>query len=751
MLDNLLFRESARRAPGRGEVEIRVLAASLNFRDVLKALGAYPAGGDEPLTLGDECAGVVVEAGEGVTEFRPGDDVMAVARGGLSSFVTTSAMGVVKRPAHLNAEEAATIPVAFLTASFALESLGRVTAGERVLIQAGAGGVGLAAVQIAQQAGAEVFATAGSPEKRELLKRLGVRRVMNSRTLDFADEIMEATGGQGVDIVLNSLAGDAIPRGLSCLAAGGRFIELGMRDIFQNSRLGLRAFRKGISLISVGPAMFSERPQVVKAGLEGLVRRFERRELHPLPYRLFQPGELRNAFRCMAQAKHVGKIVLSFRDGAVPVEPHAPEEARFAGGATYLLTGGLGGFGLATAEWLVRNGARHLALAGRSGGATEEAAASLARMEAKGARVNVYRADVTCEDDVTRLLGEIRASMPPLRGVIHAAMVLDDGLLPQLTAERFRTVMRPKVLGAWNLHQATKGLPLDFFLMYSSVATLAGNPGQGSYVAANMFLEALAHYRQQRGLPALTVSWGHITDVGYVARNTQVGAHLDSIGLKGFSSARALQALGRVMGSQHAQIGIMKVDWAYWFQFAPAHRSSRFSLFLDPALASAESAQASGRLRDTVLAAPAGERLPLLQTFLTEQVARVVGLSPSKVDPERPLNEMGLDSLMMMELKNRIERNAGISLATVELMRGPTIIRLAQKLLTQVAGQGSGAAAPAAVPEAAPGGPPKETAADLLAKIETLPEERVESLLRSLEHDQELKTLLEEKPAKQST
>lgn len=750
LLDNLKLQESVRRKPGPGEVEVHVHAASLNFRDVLKALGIYPTDSIERLQLGDECAGVVTDVGEGVTGFKCGDEVLVSARGSLSSYITTDSIPVVRKPAHLSFEEAATIPIAFITAYYALHVLGRIAEGERVFVQAGAGGVGMAAVQIAQLAGAEVFATAGSTEKRELLKLLGVKHVMNSRSLAFAEEIKEITHGRGVDIVLNSLAGDAIQQGLSCLAPSGRFIELGTKDIFQNTRLGLRAFKNGISFMTVGPATLSEKPLFVRSGLETLVRLFEDRRLHPLPHRVFPLGEVRNAFRYMAQAKHIGRVVLSFQADTVAVEPRVQEAHRCREDGTYLVTGGLGGFGLATAEWLAAKGARHLVLAGRSGQVSGDAAAAIAGLEARGARVVVSRMDVTNEADVLRVINDIQTSLPPLRGVIHSAMVLDDGILLQLTTDRFRHVMHPKVLGAWNLHNATIHLPLDFFLLYSSVATMAGNPGQGSYVAANVFLEALAHYRHELGLPSLAIAWGHVNDVGYVARNAQVGAHLDSIGLKGYSAKLALEALSRVMGSPQAQIGIMKVDWREWFQYAPAHGSARFSLLIDPELANAEASRGQARIRDAILAAQPGERAELIRKFLTEQVARVVGMSPSKLDPERPINEMGLDSLMMMELKNRIEKDTGVSLPTVELMRGPNIIRLTQILLAQtpdVDATGGKPAEPAMRP-IAPAAPLQQPAAELLAGIDKLPDEAVEALLKTLDHEGELKSMVNEKTRK---
>jgi acyl transferase domain-containing protein/aryl carrier-like protein len=742
VLDNLEVRETIRRKPGRGEVEIQVFASALNFRDVLKALGIYPTESDEHLMLGDECAGVIVGVGEGVEDFAEGDEVIACAQGSLASFVTANALFVVHKPEHLSFTEATTVPVVFLTAYYALHHIARIVAGERVLVHAGAGGVGLAAIQLAQLAGAEVFATAGSEEKREFLKSLGVTHVMDSRSLSFADEIMDITGGRGVDVVLNSLAGEAIRKGMSCLAPFGRFVELGMRDIFQNTKVGLRPFKDGISFASVSPRLTKDKPQVVRSCLDELVRLFNERKLHPLPHRVFSLGDAVHAFKHMAQGRHTGKIVISFRDEEVEMVGPAVERFKPHENASYLVTGGLSGFGLATAEWLVGNGARTLVLAGRTGSPSAMAQESIERMRAKGATVVIVRADVSRYEDVQQVMEEIRSTLPPLRGIVHAAMVLDDGVLLQLTPDRFTHVIAPKVLGAWNLHMAAEGAPLDFFLLYSSVAAIAGNPGQANYVAANTFLDALAHHRQKQGLVGQSIAWGHVSDAGYVARNAHVAAHLNSIGLTGFSSSAALKSLGRVMSTQRAHAGIMSVDWRLWAQHAPAHGSTRFSLLLSPELLSTAGADVGGRIRDIVLAASDPERPGLVQSFLTEQVARVLGTSPSKLDIDRPLNEMGLDSLMMVELKNRIEKEIGASIPTVELMRGPTIARLSAALLSQVAVPLG--PSPSTLPIVSMDRP--EEAQKILEKIDELSEQEVDSLLTRLVEEVDVNNLESPKP-----
>jgi acyl transferase domain-containing protein len=370
LLDRLRLMPLQRRTPDPDEVEIEVAAAGLNFRDVMKTLGIYPTDADDATVLGDECAGRVIAVGERVRDFAVGDEVMAIAPGCFASHVTIHAALVLPRPPRLSQEEAATMLVAYLTAYYALHHLAHLRAGERVLIHSAAGGVGFAAVQLARRAGAEIFATAGSPEKRDFLGACGVEHVIDSRSLAFVDEIMERTGRQGVDVVLNSLAGEFIPQSLSLLGPGGRFLEIGKRDIYQDSKLGLRPFRHNLSFFAVDLSR-AMHPDFIREFTTRLRSEFRSGRLSPLPYRCFSIGEAVNAFRYMAQARQIGKIVLTVRDERVSLAPRQDKSrAEFHRDGSYLITGGLSGFGLAVAQWMAVKGARHLVLMSRSGVAT---------------------------------------------------------------------------------------------------------------------------------------------------------------------------------------------------------------------------------------------------------------------------------------------------------------------------------------------------------------------------------------------
>jgi NAD(P)-dependent dehydrogenase (short-subunit alcohol dehydrogenase family)/aryl carrier-like protein len=449
----------------------------------------------------------------------------------------------------------------------------------------------------------------------------------------------------------------------------------------------------------------------------------------------------------MAQAKHLGKIVLSVRNQQVEAEPLVGQAVSFTSEATYLITGGLGGFGLAVAEWMVDNGARHLVLMGRTGAASDEAKQAIARIERQGARVVVAKADVSREDEVARVLAEITEQMPPLRGIVHAAMVLDDGIVMNLTEERFKKVMEPKMHGAWNLHRLTVNLPLEFFVLFSSGVTMMGSVGQGNYVAANAFLDALAHHRRRQGLPALAINWGALTDVGYVARRSEIAEYLDRIGQKGFTSNQATDILGRLFLRRVAQIGVMRVDWRQRAKFASTSASPRLSLFTSPDALEHQTGEERLRVRDMLLATHTEERQPIMESYLRDQVARVFGTSPSHLEPQRPLTEMGLDSLIAVELKNRIEKDLGVSLPTVELMRGPTITTLSQVLLDQLIGldSASGTHSEPEIQRRLTSEPEKRAAGELLQHLDQLSDQQVDTLLSTLVDERELESLVAEK------
>jgi myxalamid-type polyketide synthase MxaB len=677
VLDNLVLQPATRRQPGPGEVEIRVYATGLNFRDVLNALGMYP--GDAG-PLGRECAGKIIALGDGVEGFQVGDEVIAVASGSFSTFVTTQADLVVPKPDHLSFEEAATIPIAFLTAYFGLHHLAKISAGDRVLIHAAAGGVGIAAVQLAQRAGAEVFATASSG-KWAFLQSLGAQYVMNSRSLDFADETMTYTGGRGVDIVLNSLAHEFIPKSLSVLGANGRFLEIGKRGIWDASQVA--QFKPDVSYFVYDLAdLIQANPAFVQSMLRTLMEAFVEGSLKPLPRRVFPIQEAVSAFHYMAQAKHIGKIVLSQQEHGG--DPSLAVSSGVRSDGTYLITGGLGGLGLQVTRWLVDEGACHLVLMGRSA-PSDGTREMLTELEQAGAQVVVAQADVSQEEQVARVLADIDRSMPPLRGIIHAAGIVDDGVLLQQTWARFTRVMAPKVAGAWNLHTLTQNMPLDFFVLFSSTASLIGPPGQGNYAAANAFLDALSHHRQALGLPALSINWGPWGQVGMVtALSSRDRRRLIDQGMSFIPPAQGVQVMAQLLNRASPQVAVLPIDWARYCRFFPAALELPLLTHLVQQAESPADADTRQKLTlQAVLDADPSERQQLVETSLREMVARVLRLPADGVDVRQPLNDLGLDSLMALELFNRIEKTFSKTIRLETTLQAPTVEQLANILLKQ--------------------------------------------------------------------
>ncbi|MEU6479380.1 type I polyketide synthase [Streptomyces sp. NPDC047017] len=662
------------REPAGDEVTVQVHAAGLNFKDVLNALGmlrqyALDNGlPHEPLPLGFEAAGTVVAAGPDA-RFRPGDEVVLSRIGCMRRRVTVPSAVVVRKPASLGFTEAAGLPAAYVTAYHALHHLAKIRAGDRVLIHAAAGGVGQAAVQLAQLAGAEVYATA-SPRKWELLRSQGITRVMNSRTLDFADEVLAATGGEGVDIVLNSLNKEYVPAGLRTLADGGRFVELGKIGVWSSERM--REERPDVDyhtfdLSELPPGELDRLNHDILTTVAGHIEAGRLRALPAVGYRL---DETEEAFGVLSRGANLGKVVLTFREEHE--RPAAP--VRLSDRETYLITGGLGALGRATARELARRGARHLALVSR-GLPTPAQRAELAAALGEDVETTVLRGDIADPADVARIIGTLTAGDAPLGGVVHAAGVLADAPLTGQTWERVESVLSAKVYGTWLLHRAVADLPsVRFFVGYSSIASVLGAAGQANYAAGNAFLDVLMQWRSAADLPGLSVNWGPWAEIGMAASLTaQQIKGIEDRGLKFVRPRAALRALFTALAGPHAQTIAGEFDWDAYTAAQPFANALFRDLVSDRAPARRPEADL-----DEVLTRPKAEREAALRALLRGKVAEVLRYdTPDDVDPDTPFVSLGLDSLASVELKNALEALLRIPLPASTLFDHPAVRPLA--------------------------------------------------------------------------
>ena len=691
-LQNLYWAKTPVPTPGPDEVCVAVHTTGLNFRDVMWSMGllldeALENGFSGP-AMGLECAGLVVAVGEDVTEWEAGDEVLCFAPACFSTHVLTKANAVAKKPSNLSFEEAATIPVAFMTAWYSLKHLAGMRPGERVLIHGAAGGVGLAAIQIAAQLGLEVYATAGSAEKHHFLRQLGVKHLFSSRSLHFAPQIRELTQGKGVDAVLNSLSGEAIAAGISVLRPFGRFIELGKRDFYADTPMRLRPFSNNLSYFGVDvDQLLTYQPVLVRTLFGELMDLFAQKKLIPLPYTTFPVVKTVEAFHTMQQSAHIGKLVVKM-DGAERIAQAAGmprRKLKLQKDATYLITGGTSGFGLATAARLAKRGATNLLLLSRSGEKDDEARQAIAAMRNASINIVLVKADVGDSRSLRSALKKHLVGLPPLRGVVHAAAVLDDGIISGLNPERISNSLAAKTLGAWNLHTETLACPLDFFVLYSSATTAFGNPGQAGYVAANTMLETLAAWRKSRKLPAQVIGWGPIGDTGMLKRNAKAQKLLTNmLGVSPVSSEDALYWLEHCISTERTASHYFGLDWHNRADL-PALANARFSR-LRPRQSASQATQSAPLER--IRAASPAEGKKLLAVIVLEEIAAVLRMSAEALSTDTTLISLGMDSLMAVELGLALEQKFELTGYTPALSEKTTAATLADQLHALLMGGG---------------------------------------------------------------
>ncbi len=654
-----------------GQVRVAVAAVGVNFRDVLVALGMYPGGGE----LGAEGAGVVVEVGPGVEGLAVGDAVLGLL-GVVGSEAVVDARLVTAVPAGWSSMQAASVPVVFLTAWYGLSVLADVKAGQRVLVHAATGGVGMAAVQLARHWGAEVFATAGRG-KWETLRAMGFddKHIADSRSLEFEEKFLTATDGAGVDVVLNSLAGEFTDASLRLLASGGRFIEMGKTDLRDPTLIAERhpgVRYRAFDLMEAGPdriaGMLSELMDLFATGV-----------LAPLPVKGFDVRHATEAYRFVSQARHTGKVVLTLPDGP----------GGLAGG-TALITGGTGMAGSALARHLVdRCRVPHVMLVSRSGERADGVAELVAELRGAGASVSVVACDVGDREAVAGLLAQVPARHP-LRGVFHAAGVLDDGLIASLTPDRMAPVLRAKVDGAWNLHELTKDLNLSAFVMFSSMAGIVGAPGQGNYAAANSFLDGLAAYRRAHGSVGLSVAWGLWEQASGMTRHLgdKDRARMTRAGLAPLSSQQALTLFDDALLADRSVLVAARLDRAALGGDGAALPPILRGLATRPSrrvIADAATTASTSGLRARLHGLTAEQRHRELVDLVCGNAATVLGHATADVNADRAFQDLGFDSLTAVELRNRLKTATGLTLSPTLIFDYPTPAALAEHLDTELA------------------------------------------------------------------
>ncbi|POR53320.1 type I polyketide synthase [Bosea psychrotolerans] len=666
-LDGFEWHRQPRRAPADGEIEVEVVAAGLNYRDVMVGLGVLDddllGAGLTRAALGFECSGRVLRVGPGVTQHRPGDAVMGFAAGAFASHIVCPDWHFFPVPDTLDLEAAATIPVVFATAWYALVERGHIRPGEDVLVHGAAGGVGLAAIQIAKLHQARVLGTASNEARRAIAKAAGADEVFDSRQERFAGAIREHVGS--VDVVLNSLAGSAMLASFKLLKPFGRFLELGKRDFLDNTQLALRPFLRNIAYSGVDlDELLAADPGLVREMMSKLSEAFRSGALRPLTYRSFESYEVGAAFRSMQASEHVGKIVIRPPSAARVDIASLSYKVR---PGLYAVVGGTAGLGFATAQWLARKGASHIALLSRRGVVEEALVQLLAEMRASGVQVVVEALDVGDAAAVREAVTRLTEAHGPLRGVVHAAVHLDDGLIANLSPERLQAVLRTKVDGIVNLDEATRDQPLDVFVAYSSATTLVGSPGQAAYVAANGFLEGFMRRRRELGKPALAIGWGAISDVGIIARDKQLGQRLRrTTGVVPMRSFEALAHLGRLLSLGNSIEPVQFLAGIAQGGGAEKLALLRSAAFIDLGFLDSEARRGqTEELASDLHGKSREEAIEIVTGILRREVAEILRMAESKIDLARPLAELGLDSLMALELHMALETAIGVQIAVV--------------------------------------------------------------------------------------
>ncbi|CAI7653198.1 unnamed protein product [Penicillium pancosmium] len=689
LLDTLGFMDEPIQASEVSQdfVEIEPKAFGLNFRDVMVAMGQLSAE-----VMGFECSGIVTQVGSIASKngFNVGDRVCALMRGHWENRVRLNWTSVATIPDNMTFEVAASIPMAFTTSYFALYDTARLEFGETVLIHAAAGGVGQAAITLAQRVGAEVFVTAGSSEKREYLRsHFGIPEdhIFSSRDTIFASQIMQMTGGKGVDVVLNSLAGELLQRTFNCVAPFGRFVEIGKRDLEQNNQLEMHAFTRHISFSSIDLIALGEhKGSTVSRIMNDTIRLIKEENIQlGQPITTYPITRIQEAFRMLQAGRHIGKmIVIPGLEDRVNIlssdwSLHINSES------THLVIGGMGGVGRSICEWLVQRGARNLIIMSRNADQQGQHSVYLRLLRASG-----------CKHTLERCL----ESMPPLQGVIHSGMVLQDTIFEKMSVSEYTKAVQPKVQGTWNLHQALSNVDLRYFIMLSSLNGITGNVSQANYSSGNSFQDAVARHRSARGLPAVTIDLGMVRGVGYVAETEGVAERLERMGFRAVDEEEVLHLIEGAILNPIRSV----TDSQILTGFNPHHRIDDTNLFWarDPKLSGVlratgiKSKARSNRvddlmdIRESLLELSTdSDRATVLETGIVRKLAAMFFVEEESIQAGESLARYGVDSLVAVELRNWLGIQLAIEVSIFDIIQSVSVKELASSLVAKWAAASS--------------------------------------------------------------
>ncbi|MGN1394484.1 MAG: SDR family NAD(P)-dependent oxidoreductase [Succinivibrionaceae bacterium] len=687
------------------EVLVDVKVTGLNFRDIMMTMGLVPEdalekGFSGPF-LGFEFSGVISAIGSNVSDFAIGDRVLGFGSCCFSNKVVVKDYSISRIPKKWSFESAATVPIVFFTAWYALSTLANMKKGESILIHGAAGGVGIAAIQIAKYLGLEIYATAGSESKHDFLRMLGVEHIYNSRELDFRTELLRDTNGQGVDAVLNCLSGEAMRESLGLLKPFGRFMELGKRDFVENTSLGLRYFKENISYFAIDvDQLFKFNPIKAKEIFNQVIDLFKKEVFIPLPYISFSNNDIVNAFKYMQQGNQTGKVVVTIDElkSSIVTNINNIKNNVISSKDIWLITGGTRGFGWATAKYLLeQKKVKQVILVSRSGITDEsvikESRQYLVNKESNECsntdRIIVKRCDVSDKNALEYLWQDLLSNNIQVTGIVHAAGVFADCLLKDITVEHYQKVWNSKYIGAKNLHELSKkSSTVKNFVVYSSISVAIGNIGQANYVATNSALEALVNKRIQEGYNACCIEWGPISDVGYLQDKGQVKKSLElAIGTEALNSAEALSLLPEAIIRGGTQI-IANLNWLSISESIGKVPSRIYALVQDSK--NQNQFISTNNLLLAIKDKTKSEAVNIISNILVSEIADTMGFTTEQINKEQNLQDMGLDSLMAMDLIVSIEKQTGIKLSVMAFQDNPNVNKLSLKIYEKMVGSDEG-------------------------------------------------------------